>query len=339
LQQKTADKQQKPVKLKAVHKTKKSKNRNHNRKAYIVMKPSQLVILIVSVASGLAMASWSAQAQTVFSDDFLTDSSLASPPWWQLNDSTSSSATLTSGSGLELSSTASGHVEEMFSQFSPSLITLSGAGDYVTLSVNFNIVGSSGQTGALLMGLYNDEGTPGTIDETAANGNGSESGATPAATADDVGYFGMGGFNTGAGTSSKFYSRVASNNELGYYSRMTSGTYTQQLSSSASGNANLADDTDYTLNYTVQNNGSGNTITATILQGATTLDNWSYTDAGVNTSFNELDFGMYNKNASSLDVYMTQVTVTSNVTPVPEPSMFAFAGLGLAGLILRLRRR
>jgi hypothetical protein len=302
------------------------------------MKRSNSIILIVSVTCGfLAMATQAILAQTIFSDNFTTDSSLQ-PGWYNLNDSTTSSSALnpTAGQGLELVSTASGHVAEIFNQFSPTLITPS-VGQTLTLSVNFNTVGVSGNTGGLVFGLYNTQGSAPNGDETTASGSGST--ATTGATTNHTGYFQIAGYNTSAGTSTKLYSRMTGateQNELGYYSRMNSDQYTQLQSNPASGNANLADGNAYTLNYSILNTGSGNTITTTIMKGVTTLDDWTYTDASsLNTSFNELDFGLYNKNGASLDINTTLVTVSI----VPEPSTFALAGLGLIGLVAGFRRR
>jgi hypothetical protein len=282
----------------------------------------------------LAMAGWSAAlAGTVFTDNFTTDSSLGSE-WYNMSNTTAASFALnpTAGQGLALTvSAGTGKVNEEFAQFAVSPISLA-VGDSISLVVNFNAAsGMATDTGGLLAGLYNTQGTVATGGELTT--------ATGGATADDKGYFGIMGYNTTAGTSTKFYDRngaAAAPNELGYYSTIGASYYTQLSSFAASGNANLANSTAYTLTYTVLNNGGSDTITAVISQGATQLDSWTTTDAsGLYNSFDELDFGSYGK-AGPVNLNITSISVLSSV---PEPSIFAFAALGLLGFITRFRRR
>jgi hypothetical protein len=306
------------------------------------MKRSNSVVLTMAMAFGLsALASWSA-AGSIFSDVFTTDSSLAQPPWYDISSSSTATYALnpTAGQGLALTvSSGTGRDQEMFAQFTSTPVTLASVGDYLTLTVNFNSPsGMSTDTGGLLVGLFNTQGTPGNADEVNTT--------TGGATADDQGYFGLMGYNTGAGTSTKFYTRqggAADANELGYYSKMTAGSYAQLSSFAASGNAILGLNTAYTLTYTIMNNGaSGDAITAVITDGVNTLDSWVTTDttgvggAGRYNSFDELTFGNYGK-AGPVDVNITSVSVA--MTSVPEPSTFAFAALGLLGFIARFRRR
>lgn len=250
-----------------------------------------------------------------------------------MNNSSTASAALNPGVGLGLTvSSGSGRNNEEFAQFASSPVAL-GAGEGLTLVVNFSGTGLAVDTGGLLVGLFNTQGTVATTDLSST--------ATGGATADDIGYFGIMGYNTAAGTSTKFYTRqggATDANELGYYSRMTSGSYTQLSSFAATGNADLADSTAYTLTYTIMNNGaSGDSITAAITDSANnTLDSWATTDAsGTYNSFDELDFGAYGK-AGPVDLNITSVSV---LQAVPEPSTFAFAALGLLGLVVRFRRR
>ncbi len=305
------------------------------------------IICFLTIGYCLSFSNPSASAQTtVFSDTFTSDSSLAQPPWWNLNNTANASYALnpTAGQGLALTvSSGTGKLNEMFAQFSSAPITLS-SGQYITLTVNFNSPsGMSTDTGGLLVGLYN--GTAATGNEQGSSGG---STATGGQTAAYQGYFGIMGYNTSAGTSTKFYSRqggASDANELAYYSSMTSGSYNQLGTYSATTNANLGLNINYTLKYTITDNGaSGNTITAEILNGSTVLDDWVTTDAtgaggtGLYETFNQLDFGNYGK-AGPVDINILSESVITTAS-VPEPSTFALAGagLGLLGLIL-LRRR
>ncbi len=296
------------------------------------MKFSSLIALVLAVPLG-------AMAQTIlFSDDFTTDTSLASPPWYNMNNTANAAVALNpvAGQGLALSvSSGTGKVNEEFAQFSSFPFTLFDYGDYFTLTVDFNSSNVAGNTGGLLAGLFNTQGTvaSGTLTGTATGG----------ATADDTGYFGIMGFNTSAGTSTKFFSRqggATDANELGYYSSMTVGSYSQVGSSFAvSGNGTIANNTAYTLTYTVARGISGNTITAIITQGASTVDSWTVTDASLlYNNFDELDFGMYGKNGP-VNFNITDVSILTNVGPIPEPSFSALACLGILGLVFVRRMK
>lgn len=288
------------------------------------------IVAVVLAAPLAAMAD-----TTVFSDDFTTDTSLAVPPWYNMYNTVNAAATLnpTAGQGLALTvSSGTGKVNEEFAQFTATPITLATVGDHLTLTVNFNSPNVAANTGGLVAGLYNTQGTLAT--------GGLLGTGTGGATADDQGYFGLMGFNTSAGTSTKFYSRqggASAANELGYYSGMTAATFTQLATFAASGNGTIANSTAYTLTYTVAKDASGNTITAVVTQGATTVDNWTLTDAaGTYNGFDELDFGSYGKNAL-VNVNITQIQVTDYIQQVPEPGTFALAGLGVLGLLFARR--
>ncbi len=296
--------------------------------------------LIVATSCGLLGSSALAQT-TVFSDNFAADSSLSQPPWYNLNNTSAASYALnpTAGQGLALTvSSGTGKINEMFAQFSSTPLTLS-SGQYVTLTVNFNSSsGMATDTGGLLVGLYNTS-TMATTNEQGSNGSLGIGGETAAS----QGYFGIMGYNTSAGTSTKFFSRTggaADNNELAYYSSQTANSFAQLGSSAATGNANLALNTTYTLTYTITDEGaSGEQVNAIISNGSTVLDNWTETDAsGLYNSFDQLDFGAYGK-AGPVDINILNESVITTAA-VPEPSTIALAGVGLGlGLLARFRRR
>ena len=294
-----------------------------------------------AIACLLAISSapffFNASAQTtVFSDDFTSDSSLAQPPWYNLNNTSAANYALNPGQDLALTvSSGTGKVNEMFAEFTPvSLI----AGESLSLTVNFNSsVGMATDTGGLLVGLYNN----GTVNSANEQGSSNGSTGTGGETAASKGYFGIMGYNTSAGTSTKFFSRqggASDENELGYYSSMTSGSYTQLSSSAASGNAALALNINYTLTYTITDEGSAeNQISATISNGSTILDTWTTTDSsGVYDTFNQLDFGDYGK-AGPVDINILSESVVTE-TPEPSVTMFSMLGFGLLALN-RFRRR
>ncbi len=299
------------------------------------------LVPVALIVQCVFLASSSSGQTTIFSDTFTSDSSLAQPPWYNLNNTSAASYALnpTAGQGLALTvaSPSTGKVNEMFAEFTP--VTLS-AGQSIYLTVNFNSSsGMNTDTGGLLAGLY-DNATVNSANEQGSSGG---STATGGETAASQGYFGIMGYNTGAGTSTKFYSRqggATDENELGYYSEMTTGSYTQVGTSyAASGNANLGLNVNYTLTYSITDNGaSGNLITAIISNGSTQLDDWTETDAnGLYDTFNQLDFGAYGK-ATQVDVNILSESVSVSAVPEPSVAALAGAGLGLIGLI-RFRRR
>lgn len=293
------------------------------------------IVPLVVALQWICLASTGTAQTTVFSDDFASDSSLATPPWYNLNNTSAASYALNPDQDLALSvSAGTGKVNEMFAEFTPvSLIT----GESLSLTVNFNSPsGMATDTGGLLVGLYNN----GTVNSTNEQGSANGSVGTGGETAASQGYFGIMGYNTSAGTSTKFYSRqggATDANELGYYSSMTAGSFTQLNSSAATNNANLQLNINYTLTFTITDEGAGNKISAIISAGSTQLDSWTTTDpSGLYDTFNQLDFGNYGK-AGPVDLDILSESV---VTETPEPSVMVLGMTGLGMLVgSRLRRR
>src|SRR5580698_4423327 len=131
-----------------------------------------IILAVVSSCGVLAISSAEAQT-TIFTDNFAADSSLAQPPWYNLNNTTAASYALnpTAGQGLALTvnSGSTGKVNEMFAEFASTPVTLGGVGQYIQLVVNFNSPsGMAADTGGLLVGLYNNP----TLNSTNLQGSG-----------------------------------------------------------------------------------------------------------------------------------------------------------------------
>ena len=278
---------------------------------------------------------------TVFSDTFTADSSIGSM-WFNTYSTTAYTVALnTPNAGLNINVTSgTGKVINEFAQFTTTPVTLLTVGQYITLTVSFNSTSMAGNNGYLLTGLYNTQGSVATANllNTSVGGG---------ATANDTGYFGLLDFSTYANGSTKWYAKTpggaaSTNNELAYYSSMAANTYVQVLPGTYSSGSSglLVNNVNYTMAYTIKKTASGNEIDTVITRNSDSvvMDNWSLTDsAGIFSSFDELDFGVYGKNGAQPNIDILSETVTTNV---PEPATFALAGLGMLGLLLvrRVRR-
>ena len=276
-----------------------------------------------------ALANWSASAGTIFSDQFDLDPTLNSPPWYNISSSTANTVGQAVGQGLILGTGTSGKYQEEVANFTLQNLAV---GDSLTLTVNFSGSGMTVDNGALTFGLYNSGGVAMSANEVAT--------ASSGASAAYDGYFGDIGYNQTAGISSKFYSRTGTAgaaNELGYYNKQTGTTQTQMASYANSSNADLSDNTPYTLTYTIMNDGvSGMYITANI-NGETAFPSFYSGAAPTYSGFDTLAIGNYDKtSAVNLTISSLSVDYTQGV---PEPTPFAFAALGLlGGFIARFRR-
>src|SRR5580693_556330 len=118
------------------------------------------VLAIATVCGLLSLSSAMAQT-TVYSDTFTSDSSLAQPPQYNLNNTSAASyalnPTANQGLALNVNSGSTGKLDEMFAEFTGTPISLTGAGQYIQLVVNFNATTAiNTDTGGLLVGLYNN---------------------------------------------------------------------------------------------------------------------------------------------------------------------------------------
>jgi hypothetical protein len=246
------------------------------------------------ILSSLLCLPLASQAQ-IFSYDFTADPTGPEPTnFFCINNAnTNHINAIVNGQGLELGVAVASKVVEEFTQFSPTPVSLVNEGDTVSLSVVFNSDGIADNTGGLVVGLHSTAGTPGTKDLSSST--------LGTATSDDNGYFGIMGFNTSAGTSTKFYTRTGSTNydgELAYYSAMTTASYTQIKSFSATNNANLNNGADYVLTFSVTKGATNNILNATIQDtNSVIVDSWTVKDnSSTYNSFDEIVFGFYGKN-------------------------------------------
>jgi hypothetical protein len=301
------------------------------------MNKRNLGLTVLALAASLPLA---AIAQTtVFSDNLAGDSSLSTGYINMNNISGANQWTFANGTGLTLTTAATGKLDDLVGSFTP--VTLAQTGDYVSFVVNFNspniVQTSSGNSGGnLLFGLDSSGGTAlGSTSPLSPT-------ATTGSTAGYVGYLGMISFNQTPKTSTKFYAKTgAGNNDLSYPSDATPDT---QLSTSqpATANAILANNTAYTFTYTVKALNAGaseDNISAIISQGTTVLDSFTF-DAtnGASyvtpaTTFDTFDVGLYTgSEAAGYNINVSGISVVDSLQPTPEPGTLALVGVGIAAL-------
>lgn len=308
-----------------------------------------IVPLTVALQS-IFLAGISSAQTTVYNDNFASDATLSSG-YMNINNlsGTSDEWSFTADSELTLTAAASGKVDEVAGSF--SAVNLANAGDYVSFVATFNssALGQSGTAGNLLFALDNSGGVGLT-----SMGAGPESPtATTGATAGYIGDLGDIAFNTTPKTGTKFYAKTGSgNNDLGYYSDATPDTQLSTTIGNGS-NANLNNNDSYTLTYTITALNAGASqeeFTASLYDNTlgAIADSFSY--VGTNSSgtyitpttrYDTFDVGVYTgSEASGYNINLTDLSVITDVTAVPEPSVLALAGgaFGLFGL-LRFRRR
>jgi len=296
----------------------------------------------------LALAGSSALAQTtVFSDDFATDAS--DPTGSYLLGVSGGTESWTSGTGITLSGSAGGKLEDLIGSF--STVALANSGDYVSFVVNFNspnIANTGANSGDINFALDNTGGTaPGTGTEAVS------SSSTGGTTAGYLGYFGNIGFNSTPKTSSKMFARTGGpNNNLDYSSNVSSKA---QVGANIAGgsNATLVNSDSYTLTYTITalNTGASqlqiteqvydNTLNSMVDNFTTPATNGPAVYDTPSSSFNAFDIGLYTGSAASgYNLNVSEVQVLTDVTASPEPTVLALGSSGLVLLsLIRFRRR
>lgn len=110
--------------------------------------------------------------------------------------------------------------------------------------------------------------------------------------------------------------------------------------------SNLTQGNTYTLSYTITLSASGTvTINNDLYSGgAVDSNNLLISQTGTTssspvTTFDALGFGWrYTGPSAANSIDVSSVTVSDNIASVPEPSLFAAAGLAATSLALRFRR-
>lgn len=197
----------------------------------------------------------------------------------------------------------------------PTTFSLVNVGDYIELSFDFRYPSTPGNQGSgLRWGIYNDNGTPVTADDTSsADPNNT---AYNHASKNDFGYY----FNLSTGTGGTSHQLWR---EIGGTSSITAGSDRFQIGATQTTLPKVADTSVHSGFLRITKTVAGVNLKAGI-DSTTYFD--EETTGTVYTSFNGIAFG----NASNNQVlYFDNVRVEA----VPEPGMLFPALLALAGLV------
>jgi len=251
---------------------------------------------------------------------------------------------------------SSGNGYQIQALFASSPVTLTTVGDYIQLLVTFTdtggVLATNGAT--LVAGMYKSGGvgplTGGVSDETTSSNDHATGGAQgwigyAAQIATNHSYI----LTRSAQTSGTFNNNqdVLFGNGAGSVNSSTKGYASPNatLLGNNNGSTFLTLGSQYTMALTYTLTGANTLAIETSLYtgvgtGGAQKSDFTATDSSAsNESFDALATGLYlNKNGlSTLD--FNQIEVNDLIQQVPEPSVFALAGLGLIALAQRLRRR
>ena len=300
---------------------------------------------LVMATCGFICSSALAQT-TVYNDNFASDSALSSS-YINMNNISGSvnEWAFTADTQLQLTTAGSGKLDDLVGSFTP--VTLSQAGQYLSFVVNFNSPnlgqGGTGAAGALLYSLDYSGGVP--LGASPENPT-----ATTGATAGYIGYLGDMALNNSPKSATKFHAKTGgATNDISYYSDALPDVQLA-VSEPTSSAANLANNDNYTLTYTItalNAGGTQNQITASIYDNTLSALEESFAITATNsagtfitpaTTYDTFDVGIYTGSESSgYDINLTDVSI---IASVPEPSTYALAGVGFGlALLARFRRR
>ncbi|EIQ00994.1 hypothetical protein OpiT1DRAFT_05555 [Opitutaceae bacterium TAV1] len=294
---------------------------------------------ILAIAAGLLLATsslHSAQSWTVLDSTF-TDG--AAPNWFSTRPSSGNAATLTVNDTPATAITGNGLFVDQGGTFRMIVATfdtiaLANTGDYISLKFDVRIFGASttasttsgtdfpSSDNALRFGFYNSNGTPVTADNTTGSNN-------------DYGYMSEGlpfGSGTADITTTKFSRETG-----GADSIILTGTDLVKLTGSSTG-SRIHDSDTYTVIFTITRTGTGISLLSTVQSAdGSTLFSITGTDANISayTSFDEIAFG----SSADIGYRLDNVTVTTNVSQIPEPSTsILLIGTAILAAILLIRR-
>jgi hypothetical protein len=341
--------------------------KDHFGMVWAIRKPMKHIqsLTILALASSFPLAGLA--QTTIFNDSFNAGSTLntantaptATSTGYQIASTKSTSGSLLNPGDLKLNfaSTSSG-IAEIQALFTTSPISLSAVGDSITLNVTFAatsgiLVGSSS---FIAGGLYNSGGIAPISGGNLANG-GTSSNLVTYASGGAQNWLGYVGRINGTGNS-LIATRPAQtaagglNNtvqDLIGNSFSASGGYNNPAGaslhskSSTAGALATTDSFQYTLSYTLGATGLTIADSLTDLTTTASLFSDSTTASGANeiaTTFDGFAFGDRAATAGAANtVDISNINITSNVQPVPEPTSIALlSGGAILGLLMRRKR-
>jgi hypothetical protein len=337
------------------------------------------VAFAIATTTGLLGLSSVHAQTTVFNDNFQNGSTVngtstpggtptASSTSYDIASSKTGQSTLSSGSlEVQLSSGTTSGFWEAQAVFSSSPITLETVNDYIDLTYTFTDTANllaGGTSSYIFQGLFDDAGTIPVAGSLASAGLSTTTGSS-FATGNAALWSGYAGRVAGSGGNQEIYSRgvqngtgtTSANQELlgdgfgsGAYVNPT-GTLGSGVGGTPSNPAStlaLTTGSQYTMSYQIELS-AANTLTVTenlfsgaLASGASLGGATNSFSSVTDTSFDGLAIGARNSGTSfNPEMTISDINVTDFVQPVPEPSTFALAGLGLGliGFARRFRRR
>ena len=327
------------------------------------MKRSNLILPILAAAGILGIASQSVFAQTtVFSDTFGNGSTVQTTPsiptansttyqWFQQGANPTTPTIIAGDLHLQGRTTASS-IAEVQAQFTTTPVTLQNVGDSLNFTVAFTDTQSilpSGTASTLNIGLFNSHGSApvtGVRLDSSGSGTGGAIGwngyvaRISGATSPTSSIFTRPP-QTGDGSTNKFQDVLFNGASSGSTFNNPSGTTV--ATSGGTFTAGLTQGSAYTLSYTITMSAAGTLTITDVLSDSLNnvlISQTGSTSSSIETSYDSFGFGWrYNSGSAANSADVSSFTVTENLGAVPEPSVFALAGLGAVALMRRRFRR